>query len=633
VKTLFRRCATLALAVLTAGAQAAERSYSPYSGRDFPERLLWGDTHLHTNMSADAGSFGNRDVGPQEAFRFARGETVTAQNGMQVRLSRPLDFLVVADHSEYLGLFPHLRSGDPNLLATETGKRWAAMIAQGGRVNQQILFEWGTANFANKDVIGSPEFKNSTWQEVVANADRFDEPGRFTALVGYEWTSMPGGDNLHRVVVFADGADKAGRTVPFSSIDSGDPEKLWSYLADYEQKTGGQALAIPHNSNVSGGLMFAPRKFDGQPFDSDYARRRIRWEPVMEATQYKGDSETHPLNSPEDEFADYAKWDKVNLGGVKRQTPEMQPYQYARSALRIGLAQEAALGVNPFKFGLIGSTDAHTGLAAAEENNFWGKSAKGEPAPGRWHESLFDNPNIPELTFRESDMAAAGYMAAWARDNTRAEIFAAMKRREVYATTGPRIALRFFGGYDFVPRDAGTADLAASGYARGVPMGGDLQKPPAGQAPRFLVAAARDALSGNLDRIQIVKGWLDAKGETHERVYDVVWAGTRKPGRDGKLPPVGNTVDVANASWSNTIGAAELSAVWTDPEFDPAQRAFWYVRVLEIPTPRWTAYDQKFFGITIPDDVPKTVQERAYSSPIWYTPRDVDAASSKDGSG
>jgi hypothetical protein len=395
------RLAALALGCsATAVALASEPSYSPYAGRSFPERLLWGDTHLHTNMSADAGSFGNRDVGPQDAYRFARGETVTAHNGMPLRLARPLDFLVVADHSEYLGLFPHLRAGDPNLLATETGRRWAGIVAQGGRANAQMLMEWGRANFENRDVIGSAEFKNSTWREVVANAERFNEPGRFTAIVGYEWTSMPNGDNLHRVVVFADGADKAGRTVPFSSIDSSDPEKLWAYLADYERQTGGQALAIPHNSNVSGGLMFAPRDFNGEPFDRDYAERRSRWEPVMEVTQYKGDSETHPLNSPEDEFAGYEIWDRINLGGMKPQTPGMQPYQYARSALRIGLAQHAALGVNPFKFGLIGSTDAHTGFAAAEENNFWGKSTKGEPAPGRWHESLFDNPTIPELTFR-----------------------------------------------------------------------------------------------------------------------------------------------------------------------------------------------------------------------------------------
>ena len=618
----FARLAALMLAgaVATTGLSAERASYSPYAVRDFPERLLWGDTHLHTNMSADAGSFGNRDVGPQEAYRFARGETVTAHNGMALRLSRPLDFLVVADHSEYLGLFPHLSAGDPDLLATETGKRWAGIVAEGGRANEKMLMEWGMANFANKDVIGSAGFKNSTWQEVVANAERFNEPGRFSAIVGYEWTSMPNGNNLHRVVVFADGADKAGRTVPFSSIDSADPEKLWAYLADYERQTGGQALAIPHNANVSGGLMFAPRDFAGAAFDRDYAERRGRWEPVMEVTQYKGDSETHPLNSPEDEFAGYEIWDKVNLGGMLAQTPQMQPYQYARSALRIGLQQESALGVNPFKFGLIGSTDAHTGFTAAEESNFWGKSTKGEPAPGRWHESLFDNPTVPEFTFRESDMAASGYMAVWARDNTREEIFAAMKRREVYATTGPRIALRFFGGYEFTPEDASTADLAATGYQRGVPMGGDLPVAPQGKAPTFLVAATRDTLSGALDRIQVIKGWLDAKGETHERIFDVAWSGARKAGRNGKLPPVGNTVDAKNASWSNSIGAAELSAVWTDPEFDPSQRAFYYARVIEIPTPRWTAYDRKFFGVDIPDTVPMTTQERAYGSPIWYTP-------------
>ena len=605
----------------TAHASGQGASYSPYAGRTFPERLLWGDTHLHTNMSADASSFGNREIAPRDAYRFARGDTVTAHNGMAVRLSRPLDFLVVADHAEYLGVFPGLRAGDERLLANETGKRWAGLMAeQGSGHSMRILYEWGMSLQENRDLIEDPEFGASVWRQVVDNAERFNEPGRFTALIGYEWTSMPDGDNLHRVVVFGDGADKASRVVPFSSIDSRDPEQLWAYLARYESETGGQAIAIPHNSNVSGGLMFAPRDLGGAPIDRDYAERRIRWEPLMEVTQYKGDSETHPLNSPADEFANYETWDKVNLGGMRAQTPAMLPYMYARSALGIGLQQEQSLGVNPFKFGMIGSTDAHTGFAAAEENNFWGKSTKSEASAQRWNVALAENTDHPEFTYREYEMAASGYMAVWARDNTREEIFAAMKRKEVYATTGPRIALRFFGGYDFAPGDENSPDIAAAGYAHGVPMGADLEAAPRGKAPVFLVAAARDALSGNLDRIQIVKGWLDADGRTREHVYDVAWSGDRRPERDGKLPAVGTTVDVERATWSNTIGAAELSAVWRDPDFDPRQRAFYYVRVLEIPTPRWTAYDQAYFAVRMPASVPQTTQERAYSSPIWYTP-------------
>ena len=603
-----------------ASTSAEERSYSPYAGRSFPERLLWGDTHLHTNMSPDAGSSGNREIDPASAFRFARGETVTAHNGMALRLSRPLDFLVVADHGEYLGLLPDLRAGEPGLRQSDTGRRWMAVVQEKGRPDVAMGTELGRGLMDSVDLVNQPDWRRSVWQRVVATADRFDEPGRFSAFAGYEWSAMPGGDNLHRVVVFADDSSRTGQTLPFTAFDSTDPEALWRYLAEYEQLTGGQAIAIPHNSNLSGGLMFKPKTAAGEPIDRDYATRRSRWEPIVEATQYKGDSETHPLNSPQDEFAGYEIWDKTNITGAVAQTPEMQPYQYMRSALRIGLQQEALLGVNPFRFGLIGSTDAHTGFASAEEGNFWGKMSAAEPAPGRWNRTLFPNPRFPEFTIHESDMAASGYVGVWAEENTRAAIFAAMKRREVYASTGPRITLRFFGGADFQPEDAVRADLAAAGYAGGVPMGAELPPLPAGRAPRFLLAAARDPLGAHLDRLQIVKGWLDSKGETHERVYDVAWSGGRRPGPDGKLPPVGNTVDEATASWRNSIGAAELATVWTDPDFDPAERAFWYVRVIEIPTPRWSTYDQAFFGETLPASIPRSTQERAYSSPIWYRP-------------
>jgi len=597
---------------------AADTGYSPYAGRTFPERLLWGDTHLHTSVSADASSFGNTKIGPEQAFRFARGETVTAHNGMPVRLSRPLDFLVVADHGEYLGVLPGIRAHDPELMQTETGKRWAGYLEDGGDTTR-ILMEWGAALAENKDLIRSDSYPRSMWNQVTATADRFDEPGRFSAFAGYEWTSMPDGDNLHRIVMFADGAERTRQVLPFTALDSLDPEALWAYLADYEKRTGGQALAIPHNSNVSGGLMFRPLDIAGAPFDKDYAARRARWEPLVEVTQIKGDSETHPLNSPNDEFAGYEIWDLSNLGMRRAQTPEMQPYQYARAALRIGLAEQARLGVNPLAFGMIGSTDAHTGLATAEENNFWGKATSGEPSEERAHQPFIRGPK-PELVMKMSEMAASGYMAVWARDNTRKEIFAAMKRREVYATTGTRMQMRFFGGFDFLPEDARTAEVAATGYAKGVPMGGDLVKAPKRRAPVFLVSAMRDPIGANLDRIQVVKGWLGKDGKTAERVYDVAWSGDREPDASGKLPPVGSTVDVATATWRNSIGSAELSAVWTDPDFDPAQPAFWYLRVIEIPTPRWTAYDARVFGGAPDTTRPLVQQERGYSSPIWYTP-------------
>ena len=620
MKTSHLLCATFATcAVLLAmPAPAAEPGYSPYAERGFAERLLWGDTHLHTNVSADAAAFGNSKIGPEQAFRFARGETVTAHNSMPVRLSRPLDFLVVADHGEYLGVLPGVRARDPLLMQTETGRRWAGII-ESGVDTTGILMEWGAALAANKDLFGNGPYRRSIWDQVTATADRFNEPGRFSAFAGYEWTSMPDGDNLHRVVMFADGAERTQQVLPFTALDSLDPEALWSYLADYEKRTGGQALAIPHNSNVSGGLMFRPQDFSGAPFDKDYATRRARWEPLVEVTQIKGDSETHPLNSPTDEFAGYEIWDRSNLGMRHAQTPAMQPFQYARSALRIGLAEQARIGVNPFEFGMIGSTDAHTGLATAEENNFWGKATSGEPSHERAHMPFIRGAD-PTIMMKMSEMAASGYMAVWARANTREDIFAAMKRREVYATTGPRMQLRFFGGFNFEPGDASSADVAATGYGKGVPMGGELGKAPSGQAPRFLVSAMRDPIGANLDRVQVVKGWLGKDGETAERVYDVAWSGARRPGADGKLPPVGSTVDVASATWQNTIGAGELSTVWTDPDFDPAQSAFWYLRVIEIPTPRWTAFDARYFGDTPDAARPAVQQERAYSSPIWYRP-------------
>jgi hypothetical protein len=620
MKTPRLLCSTFATcaALLAMPAPAAEPGYSPYAERGFAERLLWGDTHLHTNVSADAAAFGNSKIGPEQAFRFARGETVTAHNSMPVRLSRPLDFLVVADHGEYLGVLPGVRARDPLLMQTETGRRWAGII-ESGVDTTRILMEWGAALDANRDLIGSGAYRRSIWDQVTATADRFNEPGRFSAFAGYEWTSMPDGDNLHRVVMFADGAERTQQVLPFTALDSLDPEALWSYLDDYEKRTGGQALAIPHNSNVSGGLMFRPQDFSGAPFDKDYATRRARWEPLVEVTQIKGDSETHPLNSPTDEFAGYEIWDRSNLGMRHAQTPAMQPFQYARSALRIGLAEQARIGVNPFEFGMIGSTDAHTGLATAEENNFWGKATSGEPSHERAH-MPFIRVADPTLMMKMSEMAASGYMAVWARANTREDIFAAMKRREVYATTGPRMQLRFFGGFNFEPGDASSADVAATGYGKGVPMGGELGKAPAGQAPRFLVSAMRDPIGANLDRVQVVKGWLGKDGETAERVYNVAWSDARRPGADGKLPPVGSTVDVASATWQNTIGAGELSTVWTDPDFDPAQSAFWYLRVIEIPTPRWTAFDARYFGDTPDAARPAVQQERAYSSPIWYRP-------------
>jgi len=594
--------------------------YSPYAGRNFPTRPLFGDTHLHTAISLDAGAVGAK-VGPEVAYRFARGEEVTSSTGQPAKLSRPLDFLVVSDHAEAFGSMVAIVKGNPTLLADPQVKRWYDAIQQGGETAVKAAWEIIGALAANKlpKPMTDPAFIRSIWEPYIKTADRFNEPGKFTAFIGYEWTSMPEGDNLHRCVVFRDGADKAIQTLPFSATDSVNVEDLWKVLAAYEDKTGGQVLAIPHNGNVSGGRMFALADFTGNPLTRKYAEARARWEPVVEATQQKGDSESARFLSPNDEFAGYEAWDKMNLNALKLHKDEFYQYEYVRAALKNGLKLEQQLGANPFKFGMIGSTDSHTGISAVEEENFFAKAPPYEPSAER-AQHVFTK--MGDKKVMSWELAASGYAAVWATENTREAIWDAMKRKEVYATTGPRMAVRFFGGWDFAAKDAQNRQPAAVGYTKGVPMGGDLRDAPKGKAPTFLVAALKDPIGANLDRIQVVKGWVDAKGEVQEKVYDVVWgdADKRKPGANGKLPPVGSTVDVPSALWTNTIGAPELIAVWKDPAFDANQRAFYYARVIEIPTPRWTAYDAKYFNVKMPKEVPMTTQERAYTSPIWYTP-------------
>ena len=599
---------------------AETKSYSPYAGEAFPRTVFWGDTHVHSSWSVDAGNAGNIRVTPELAYRFARGEEITAHNGMRVRLRRPLDFFLLSDHAEYLGVMPLLDVGDPLARSTATGERWYRLRKEKNYL--ELFREFAYSMLDNRDVLQNEELKGSVWLNVIANAERYNEPGVFTAFIGFEWTSIPDGNNRHRNVLFRDGAEKVRQVLPYSSFDSLDPEDLWAYLSEYESKTGGRVLAIPHNSNLSGGQMFAVETVAGEPLDRDYAERRMRFEPVVEATQYKGDSETHPILSPDDEFADYETWDLANLGGRKNR-PEMLRTSYLRSALGLGLDLAARLGVNPFKFGMIGSTDSHTGMAAGEENNFWGKTSENEARPGRWNDPFFPDMGArsPPEQYYEWQMAASGYAAVWARENTRAAIFDAIVRKETYATTGPRMVLRMFGGWGFEPGDEQTPDLAAKGYAGGVPMGGDLAGATEGQVPRFLVAAQKDPGGANLDRVQVIKGWRDAEGALRERVYDIAVSGERKIGRDGRARrDVGSTVDVENASYLNSIGAAELSAVWKDPDFDPREPAFYYVRVIEIPKPRWTAYDARYFGAKLGDDVPMVTRDRAYSSPIWYTP-------------
>jgi len=603
--------------------------YSPYAKRGIPERPLWGDSHLHTALSMDAGLFGNR-LSPREAYRFARGEEVVSSTGQAVRLSRPLDWLVVADHSDGMGFFGDIAAGKPELMAFEQSARWIKAFEEGGDAAVQASLDLITS-FSNDKMDpemfalyspGSKPFKN-LWEKVIDDAEAFNDPGRFTAFIGFEWTSLIKGNNMHRVVMMRDGAVRARQVVPFTMTapqGSPDPRDLWKYLAKYENKTGGEVLAIAHNGNLSNGIMFPlEAQWNGTELDETYVTQRKKWEPLYEATQIKGDGEAHPFLSPDDEFADYETWDIGNLDVSVAKTNDMLAGEYAREALKRGLAIEQRLGTNPYKFGMIGATDSHTSLATAEEDNFFGKHSGYEPNPERMSHPFMETDKGKIVGWQ---MVASGLAAVWATENTREAIFDAMQRKEVYGTTGPRMAVRMFGGWEFKGQDLNSRIPANAGYKKGTPMGGDLRvKPEDATAPNFMVYAVRDPIGANLDRIQIVKGWLNAEGTTHEKVYDVAWSGERVLDKKGKLPAVGNTVDAATASWTNTIGAAELSTVWTDPNFDAKQKAFYYARVLEIPTPRWSTYDAFRFGIDLPEGAPVSTQERAYTSPIWYTPK------------
>ncbi len=624
-----------AAAQLDAGAPQEEdyrslypgKAYSPYANRSFPSQVYWGETHVHTGISLDAGLFGNT-TGPDTAYRLARGEQVTTSTGQPLKLSRPLDFLVVADHSDMMGFATDVQQSAPNVMANAKGKEWAEGFAQGGEAAGKAAFDL-IGNFAQgtipKEFLeqyspGSSVY-DRVWNEIIKAAEDFNEPGRFTAFIGFEWTSVPEGFNLHRNVILRDGAARARQVTPLTTqppVGTTDPLDLYQWLEDYEENTGGRALAISHNGNLSNGWMFpVDRTYHGHKVNKEYVALRAKWEPLYEVTQMKGDGETHPALSPNDEFADYGTWDVGNLDLTQLKTPDMLQREYAREALKQGMALEKKLGTNPYKFGMVGATDTHTSLTTAEEDNFFNKSVSVEPSPTR-----VAHPFVSSAigTYEGDTLLASGYQGIWATENTREALFDAMERKETYATTGPRITVRFFGGWDFDSDDLRNRQPAFIGYEKGVPMGGDLKPAPGDQAPTFMAIALRDPIGANLDRIQIVKGWMDKRGKLHEKVYNVAWSEGRELDADGKLPPVGNTVDIEAANWTNTIGASELAAIWTDPDFDAEQSAFYYLRILEIPTPRWVLYDKLRLGAEIPEDTELVHQERAYTSPIWYSP-------------
>jgi len=594
--------------------------YSPYVGNYFPQRVYWGDTHHHSSYSFDSGMFGNT-LGPEESFRFARGEVVTASNGVRAKLIRPLDYLVVSDHAAYLGFTELMKTSDPRLMATKGGREMVEGYQAGGEEAWLLVVSMMKDFDIGKPRLEDPDLSRSGWERVVDIASEYNEPGFFTAFNGYEWTSAPNGNNLHRNVIFRDGPLRVKQIVPFSAFDSPEPEPLWEFMAAYEAKTGGQVLAIPHNPNISNGITFAETMSNGKRITREYAEKRALWEPLLEVTQAKGDSEAHPFLSTEDEFADFETWDFGNAGApMKPKESDMLQYEYARSALQWGMKHKLKLGVNPFKFGMVGGTDNHVSLSTTREENFFGKLPNLLPGPDRTQETMVMKADgTPAVKSWET--GASGLTGVWAQENTRESLWDAMARKEVYATTGTRITVRVFAGWDFEADEVERPDFAEQGYKRGVPMGGDLIDAPAGKAPSIMVRALRDPDGANLDRIQVIKGWIDANGRMLEKIYDIAVSDGREIGADGRsMTPVGSTIDVANAEFTNSIGDALLMGHWTDPNFDADQLAFYYVRVIEIPTPRWTAYDAKRFGIEMAEEIRMTVQDRAYTSPIWYSP-------------
>jgi hypothetical protein len=616
-------CAAVASAQDVPVPKPGDRDYSPYPEQEFPNQVFFGDTHVHTSYSVDAGMIGNV-LGPDVAYRFAKGETVTSSMGVRARLVRPLDFLMVADHAEALGVAPMIEASDPALLQDPLGRELHDLVKKGTDESRGAAFSLYTKRLieGSNTLAVNTEFPQVPWEQIIDAAEAANDPGQFTALIGFEFSASTPGGSLHRVVMFRDGKDVANAQVPLSAAIDSNPETLWAWMAQVEENTGGRLLAIPHNGNQSNGLMFDDVRFaSDRAIDEKYAEMRQRWEPVYETTQMKGDGEAHPALSPDDEFADFETWDTGSPSGIPK-TADMLPREYSRAALKRGLAYERTLGTNPFKFGLIGSSDAHTSLSTVRENNYFGKVAQLEPTadPIRFEEIIMGRVGGEDVSIRAWQTSASGMIAVWARENTREGIFDAITRKEVYATTGTRIRVRVFAGYDFDKDDLPRSDFDAHGYANGVPMGADLPADADDRAPRLVIRAVRDPDGANLDRIQVIKGWLDAGGQTQERVYDVAWSDDREPGRDGKLPPVGNTVNVEAATYANSIGAPILAAYWEDPDFDADEPAFYYVRVMEIPTPRWTTYDAKAFAVEIPPDAERSIQDRAYTSPIWFTP-------------
>ena len=573
-----------------------------------PERnAYFGETHIHTSWSFDAYTFGNLKAGPEDAYKFAMGEPIDHPAGYKIQITRPLDFLAVTDHAEYVGIAP--LANDPNSDISKLPIAENLKVRSKEDIRRVYMF-LGASIMKNEPIpeLTNPEVKGGVWKQIVGTADKYYRPGKFTTFAAYEWTSTPDNRNMHRNIIFRDSKKVPG--YPFSSLDSDHPEDLWNWM-DTQRKAGNELLAISHNANLSDGIMF-PLEVDSKnkPIDAAWAQERVNNEPLTEIHQLKGTSETHPMLSPNDEFADYELLNYL-FGGAER-APKIHG-SYIREAWQNGLAMQENRGYNPYKMGVVGASDSHNTASGYSQRNYFGGHGMLDATP----ESRLSGKK--ELGLNVGLLSTAGLGGVWSEENTRESIFAAMQRKETFGTSGVRIKVRLFGGWDFRPDIVNQKGWVKTGYAKGVPMGGNLPLK-AGKEPTFIVWAVKDPDDANLDRIQIIKGWTKS-GQIFEKIYDVAWSGSRKlDSVTGKVPAVGNTVDVKNATYTNTIGAIELKKVWRDPDFDPSLPAFYYVRVLQIPTPRWSTYDAKKLGVPPPSFVPATVQERAWTSPIWYAP-------------
>lgn len=591
-------------------------SIAPFSAASEQEsrpenrQVLFGETHLHTVLSFDSYVFGNRNT-PDDAYRYAKGETIKHPAGFDMTLTEPLDFQSVTDHAIYLGMLPAMH--DPKLpvskhpISLEMRK---AKTPADRLTAFQKLFPYLTKSDKPDDLV-DVEIMKSAWQEIVETANRHNEPGKFTTLIGYEYTSGPQNQNLHRNVFFR-GAKAP--TLPFSRIMSPNPEDLWAWM-DVLREKGMDTIAVPHNANGSNGLMFMTKKWDGSAMDMEYAETRMRNEPIVEVTQVKGDSETHPLLSPNDEFADFEIM-PFRVGAWIESKPDGS---YVRQAYLRGLEMAAKGRGNPYKFGLIGASDTHVGAGAFDEHNYWSKIGLIDANSALRGSVPMAKPNPDGSTYNVNNFhtwGASGLAAVWSDNNTRGDIFDAMRRKETYATTGPRIKLRFFASANFSRNIENRTDMVKRAYKEGVSMGGDLTVK-GRRSPAFLVWAMRDAKSYGLQRLQIVKGWLKPDGQSAEKVFDIACAGGKKPGRNHRCPDNGATVDLKTCKADAKTSANALKTVWRDPEYKQDQQAFYYVRVMENPSCRWSSWDALRAGVPPRPGVATTIQERAYSSPIW----------------